>query len=72
MQVSGSIVASVRRTIYIVVKSGLIFRVKFLKILELIVCRRNGGLPDIDAGREFWGNDLLDTLSHGGTRFGRI
>ena len=83
MRVNGRVVASVRRAIYIAIKSGLIFRVRLFKILELIVRRRNGRRPGIIDGRkywrngslnrmEFWRNDLLGILSHGGTGVGRI
>ena len=60
MRVSGRVVARVRRTIYIGIKSGIIFRVGFLKILELIVRRRNMRCPDINAGRKYWRNGLLN------------
>ena len=60
MGVNGRVFASVRRTIYIAIKGGHIFRVGFLKILELIVHKRNHMCPVVAVGRENWRNGLLN------------
>ena len=60
MRLSGRVAASVRRAIDIAIESGLIVRVRLFKILELIVCGRNGRHPDIIARREYWRNGLMN------------
>ena len=60
MGVNGGVVAIIRRTIYTVIKGGLISRVRFVKIMELIVRGRNQRHPEIAAGREHWRNSLFN------------